>query len=294
MRFTLILFVLIIIASGCTNTLDVDIERRKPMICVNSEFNADSTWNVSVTRTRNILDDLSTTDFDPVPDAVVTLTDNQGNIIERLDWSPGVSGQYASAYRGTTKPQAGQNYRLRVEVPGEEVVDAESYVPVTIPIDEVQVDSTAFGTDEVKVSVVLTDPGGQPNYYAVKILRSTYYVLNDDTVRFLEDVRFDPIDPAFQDYFSTDVSSIFNDRLFDGKSFRFEGKVRSSVGTGTKPEHHVMLLTLSGEYYEYLTTKNLQNDRNDDPFAQPVQVFSNINNGVGIFAGFSMFVVTLP
>ena len=45
------------------------------------------------------------------------------------------------------------------------------------------------------------------------------------------------------------------------------------------------LQNISKSYYYYRTSLELYKDASRNPFAQPVQVFSNINNGFGIFAG---------
>jgi hypothetical protein len=49
----------------------------------------------------------------------------------------------------------------------------------------------------------------------------------------------------------------------------------------------VILRSTTQEYYRYLYTRDLQGAVNNNPFAQPVQVFSNTSNGIGIFAGFN-------
>lgn len=50
---------------------------------------------------------------------------------------------------------------------------------------------------------------------------------------------------------------------------------------------HVLLRTVTEEYYEYNYTRDLQASVENNPFAQPVQVFDNIESGLGIFAGYS-------
>ena len=50
---------------------------------------------------------------------------------------------------------------------------------------------------------------------------------------------------------------------------------------------HVLLRTVSNAYYEYGFTRDLQASVEDNPFAQPVQVFDNIEGGLGIFTGYS-------
>jgi hypothetical protein len=46
------------------------------------------------------------------------------------------------------------------------------------------------------------------------------------------------------------------------------------------------LRSISKEYYDYQTSLNEYWNADGNPFAQPVQVFTNIENGFGIFAGF--------
>ena len=40
-----------------------------------------------------------------------------------------------------------------------------------------------------------------------------------------------------------------------------------------------------GAYFNYLTSFNMYQRTINNPFATPVQVYSNVNNGMGIFAG---------
>ena len=52
-------------------------------------------------------------------------------------------------------------------------------------------------------------------------------------------------------------------------------------------ELFALLRTTTKEYYDYTYTRDLQASVESNPFAQPVQVFDNIENGLGIFAGYS-------
>lgn len=50
---------------------------------------------------------------------------------------------------------------------------------------------------------------------------------------------------------------------------------------------YAVLRTTTEEYYRYHYTRDLQASVEKNPFAQPVQVYNNIGNGLGIFAGYS-------
>ncbi|MGB3848505.1 MAG: DUF4249 domain-containing protein [Tunicatimonas sp.] len=52
-------------------------------------------------------------------------------------------------------------------------------------------------------------------------------------------------------------------------------------------ELFALLRTTTEEYYNYTRTRDLQASVESNPFAQPVQVFDNIEGGLGVFAGYS-------
>ena len=52
-------------------------------------------------------------------------------------------------------------------------------------------------------------------------------------------------------------------------------------------ELFALLRTTTEEYYNYNYTRDLQASVENNPFAQPVQVYDNVENGLGIFAGYS-------
>ena len=55
----------------------------------------------------------------------------------------------------------------------------------------------------------------------------------------------------------------------------------------------VKLLTISQDIYRYIISHNLNEQVGGDPFAQPVQVYSNVENGLGLFSGYTVYTDTL-
>jgi hypothetical protein len=51
----------------------------------------------------------------------------------------------------------------------------------------------------------------------------------------------------------------------------------------------VYLKSLEEDYYQYEKSKHLyyENGDGDDPFTEPVLIYSNVENGLGVFGGFS-------
>ena len=58
--------------------------------------------------------------------------------------------------------------------------------------------------------------------------------------------------------------------------------------TSNQYDLKVRFLTLSRDFFEFATSYQKQKLNNNNPFAEPTQVYSNIENGLGIFAGFAV------
>jgi hypothetical protein len=83
---------------------------------------------------------------------------------------------------------------------------------------------------------------------------------------------------------SPDIHEI---RLFLGEVYYTPG-FRDEFNENKVSEAWVSLYSLSREMYRYQISYLNQIINKQNPFAQPVQVYSNIHNGVGIFAGYQM------
>jgi hypothetical protein len=56
------------------------------------------------------------------------------------------------------------------------------------------------------------------------------------------------------------------------------------------PQQHnkyYKITSCSSQYYRYVNSLELYNESDGNPFAEPVQLYNNISNGYGIFAGAS-------
>ncbi|MFQ5636990.1 MAG: DUF4249 family protein [bacterium] len=83
----------------------------------------------------------------------------------------------------------------------------------------------------------------------------------------------------------------FDDALFDGEFYDLD----ISFYNYSEPIEMfiVVLLTTSESYYNFHKSVDQQNATEDNPFAEPVPIYTNIENGLGVFAGYSSFVYPL-
>lgn len=92
---------------------------------------------------------------------------------------------------------------------------------------------------------------------------------------------FEVDDPRYLQLFGEGAA--LNENAYDkeGNIVRQAGDI---VGLNTL---NVILRNTTEEYYNYNYTRDLQASVENNPFAQPVQVFDNIEGGLGVFAGYN-------
>ena len=77
----------------------------------------------------------------------------------------------------------------------------------------------------------------------------------------------------------------FKDTLFDGRSHEIELSCRFIEPEG-RP-FFLQVLYISETFYDHLQSARLHDYTRDNPFAEPLNVYGNVENGYGIFAGYS-------
>ena len=280
-------FLLILLTGSCTLVVDVDVPIQKPKLTVNSLFTPDSVWSVAITNSRNILDD---DPFMPQTLAEVVILDEYENIISSLQQTG------FGIYRSDQKPEPGKTYSIRISSPNQNSVSARGGIPKPVSILSLTKDTIIIDKDYGPHPMVVTeirfqDPANEINYYRFNLYTKLVYeyIRHDtqetvrDTTTFLLGLSEDSpelLEGALPQH-------IISDSKFNGKEVTLRLTPYLPYYGYTVVEAAIVTHSLSEEYYKYMTTLDLQNSTDGDPFAQPVKVFNNINNGFGIFAGYS-------
>ena len=265
---------------------------------INSIFESDSSFKVHVSSSRSVID---TASFKNVEDAEVNIKNENGNIIETLIHSQN------GFYVGQKKPVENQIYFLEVEHSNYANINASDSLP--IPINIIGVDTSTIldpinDENRLQINLDFTDPANSQNFYLVEtyVVRASLLItINQDTLEYeLDTIRQRMIltDVVFQNngFKSRDEQGLFTDLLFNGQDKNLEIKIPPLKKdyvfeeNGKFYSEKTLSLTLylhniSKSYYYYRTSLELYVDASRNPFSQPVQLFSNINNGFGIFAG---------
>lgn len=286
---------LVFVVVSCQKVIPLDAETKTSKLVVNALFNENEFWEVNVSRSLSVLDDGDLSNVDNVASALVY--DNSTNsLVTSLTYD---GENYISL--GGVKPVIGKEYRIEVSATNYKSVSSIDYCPSNIPILSFDTSSsvTSFGELRFETSIDFQDPAGS-NYYGVKMDIIEYQrIYNSSAGRYdtteinRKETYLSTSNPVVDNSGPDSYARIltFKDNLFDGQrqtiTFNYNYYVSGTPNQFTVRK--VSLLSLTESTYKYL--KSIETYRNVDgnPFAEPVQVYTNIENGFGIFGGQSSY-----
>jgi hypothetical protein len=286
------LFLLLILATSCELIVDVDVPFDE-RITANSLFTPENVFSATLHRNRFILDE---NDFTEVHSALVILYDENQTAIDTLKETT-IDGR--SKYTSDQKPIAGRKYTFKASAPNYTKVEAVSYAPANVPILEASMTEIQKNGWEIEkiFKIKFNDDPLNTDYYEILILAE--FEGPNAGQHYRERIQLQSTNPAVHNgEVETDENDyrsgfVFNDALLAETN---ELEFKSSHYLQNAIRLIVCLRTLSEDAYKYESTSQLQHETSDNPFAQPAGVYSNIENGFGIFAGYgeSKYVIQPP
>ena len=311
MRITLsyhLLLIVFILMMGCETVVDIDIPEGESRLTVNALMGPGDPIQVTVHASKGTLE---VGEIDEVTNATVTIngTDGISETVNKTTWDLSTNTNY---YTFSFIPKSSVTYTLTAIAPGFEQVESRTTIPEVTPI--IGVDTASEWVDgyrESRIDITFKDPAGLNDAYECKFYaliyeidtaggQLTYYPVVQELYAYLSGVG---------DFFNQETGElIFTDELFDGKTHTqrinydyqlpfFESDTFSQDSFNIEDFVSTYLITelrtLTEDYYLFQTTYTKYQFSSGDPFAQPVQVYNNIDSGFGIFAGFNSSFDTL-
>lgn len=286
-------------ASTCERSLDVELPAPAPKLVVVCNFTNNEELRVRVSRSRYLLDE-SPEDY--IADAVVELF--QGDqFLETLSLvvpqEPRVSPYYVTK---NTAPQTGIVYLIKVSAPGFETVMAQSAIPQTINIQEFEVgdveETPGANPGSLRyaylISLAFQDPPDVENFYHLNFYQQIldYIDIGGDTL-ILRDYLQPVVFNSFNDnnyllaYFGGGV--LIEDGPYDGRTLNYSFPMGIEIFPANQRlgKIFVELRSVSKEYYYFHNSLSRQQNNNGSGNNEPIFIYNNIENGQGIFAGYS-------
>ncbi|RLD57591.1 MAG: hypothetical protein DRJ01_13690 [Bacteroidetes bacterium] len=330
--FKFIYFVLFIPLVSCIEEIDMTHYEHEDKIVVNSLFSPDSNFYVRISKSTGLNeavyghsqdfsgDDSIRLDFDKwyikpvrVKDANVELWKND-KFLEKLLYTR------LGVFRSVNEiPEPNQKYEVRVSASGLESVTADDMLPQKVNIISANFEDAGFCFDNygyfVKITITFKDPADDKNYYEILLPDTTWYDdFNDgnliDSVGYYvyyNQLRTD--DPVVlaegeQDFICR--SFVFSDDMINGQIYEatiylFIGSDVEGTVDYTGFSQAIELRTVSRKYYlyrkkmrKYLNYKFSGTDLEQIyTIGDPVIMYTNVENGYGVFVGYSADTVIL-
>ena len=301
--------------AGCDfeQIVELDVPPYEPHLVVGGFPTPDSVLAVRIGQSVSVLDPVDDAFGLPSPllsDARVAVYDEAGVLLDSLRYEG--TDDYFGAHRSASGfvPSPGQTYTLRVSAPGLPDAEATTRIPVPVPFEvryEGEIETPYEYERRVRLVVTLDDPVGE-QAYALSV--SSVLEVDGEPPRWLSH-PFRSTDPVLKggieeidtavgiDFQSGDYFSVayFRDRLFAGASREME--LELSIFTYYAQEEDIDELTvelavMDEDYVRYQQTLETQRINNENPFAEPVRLHTNVRGGTGVFAGYATYQVTVP
>ncbi len=285
--FKSLLLILVVSVVSCETIIDLDVPRKDTKMVLNSFFNPDSTFKVFLHRDLYILDE---EDFyegtqTEVMDATIELFDSEGNLVTNFEYRS--KGEYRSDFI----PARGEEYLIRAKKEGFKTISSTGSIPNNLASFEVLTINYLRGYD-YEFEIKINDLPGE-NYYEIQSWEEANIVYDGDAIKVVDP---SPLvsDELYIDENATSAHSIYlSDELFQNQEidlkintlWQLQGKCSREDCFDYKV--YITVRSLSKEYFQYRQSSGLQSRLENDVFAEPVNVFTNITNGFGIFAGFN-------
>lgn len=263
---------------SCEKTINYEIPRESSKFSIDSRIMTGDRVQVFVAHTEY---SLSAREPQVVSDAKVVLIED-GVPLTQMQW---ISNSPESGYYQTPlRPAAGKTYRIEVSNEKYGLASGEAFSLTPTGITGWDID-----TSNLKINLSFTDDGSTKDYYSIRIYADDggnqyplFLASSDPGVDFFYDFG----DDFFGDNLKRGYAAYVTDEAFNGKikTVKFEELYYDSFG-GWLPDAVILEVTrISEDHYLHERSKGAQYVAGDNPFAEPVQIYSNITNGYGIVA----------
>ena len=215
-----------------------------------------------------------------------------------------------SSYRTSVVPKFGEIYSIKIDCQHYPTATASATVPNPIQIKVLQPDSVqmfvdidGYKTYESSGEVVLsvTDTTDELRYYLLTVTGYVKYPGNPDTVKYrmtpvynnltaqpasLSDIMTHMFESADVEHVKDKEYILFSNQNWQGKSTT----LRFGLYNFSEKDADIYVMAFDEEYYKYFISKELQRNEDEESlmFSEPVSIYSNVKNGLGLFAGYSM------
>lgn len=280
-------------------TLELPVPEHTPIMAISAFINSTSTdsLNFKISRTFGLFEERPEESQDNLDNAEVKLFED-GNLLHTFSnnnslFNAGYSTQLSEAFGGE-----GKTYKLEVSHPDYSTATATQIMPIAIPLTKVEYrelnNSGGFDGTNGEFKLTFNDPAGEDNFYELAAIQTVTYVFEDYEGNVIEEEYEQPIylgndgpaDPNVTEGYDY-ASILVSDTNFNGQTFTLSAEFNEyndfGGGGATTATYKIYWRTVTKDYFNY-SKSLLDNERaTDNPFAEPVSLYTNVTGGIGAF-----------
>lgn len=295
--------------TNCTKELPFPDATDSPLMVINSLFSPDQELEVHISQSCHIQDSKCTNSF--IDDAEVFILDDIGNVLstlvhksEGIYTSPGVKVEYNTSYQiqvrsnnpslADVESKSKTSQEVRCELLGieEGTIDGELMWGFDIEIDDDPTEENYY-----LISGRFELPVGEHQEYESEING----VIEPHFKHRTDDPNADNrLIGAGVDIYTQPLRYVFlRDENFNGEVYTIKIGVADEdlYDFGNNEiKANITVKSVSKEMYAYIKSVTEYSLRGNNPFSEPQEIYTNVDNGLGIFAGYSQqtFTTDLP
>lgn len=286
---TCLIYIIFFFIFSCSKPVELELPLYDDKPVVNCLFTPEEPFVVHVSKTASKFDTMLVN----VSNALVEIYHGE-NFIAELP-SNGF-GYYSDSI---LYPEIGKSYTLKIKVPDYEEISATDSVPSTFSEFTYKgfKENAWFDEDGMAYNALTFDIEDQAssNFFEV-VYRANYskqYSWQDSISYYFWMSHFSLFDPIVEEGLGI---SIFTDQRFNGTNYTIQMMDGNSMWSADSLHLKVQVLQGSQTFYTFRTSFYKHHNAQYSDFFNPIEpviMYSNINNGYGIFAGYRSKFYTL-
>lgn len=283
----------VLLLSSCEKEITFNGEQSKDVLVINSLVKADEAVTARVSHSIFFLNETyGVSTF--VADAVLELFVND---VSQGEMQYSTHSQPSALYTSSYVARQGDRITIKARHHYYDAVSASTYVPYTTAVNSVtsSYSDGNYGNKQVNFDINFDDNGSTTDFYEIEIFAFTWstapypyreyvplYSIYSNDIVFGNTTVTDPFGYTYQNRVS-----VFDDYLINGKQYTLNVFAENSYAVTGNDSLEIRLKTISRDYYLY--RKSLDAYKNNDDFlgvfGEPVQIYANVEGGIGLVAG---------
>ena len=283
----LVLLFTIMISTGCEKSIPFPKQDVQPQLVINGNFTPDSTWMVHISESAAVNGSDQPRN---VAGADVRLMDESGNTIANFEHDKEGFYHILNLY-----PEEGRTYRIEASAPGFATATSQSYQPRDFSFSLLDTSHSIFlDMPVVFIDLEIADNLQESNYYFIEIQKTITITDTQETYTFIpyhyvfdqntENDEIDTESSGFERVYLPDQA--FNGEKYTTRFAAEKDEDEENGSDGIQSEWLVRVSSVSEDLYKYGKTLERYHISNGELFAEPVEIYTNINKGLGVFGGY--------